>query len=122
MHNNKDFEKVAICHVDAVYKAAVTLCNSTIEAEDLVQNTFLSAFEKFETFKEGSNCKAWLFKILRNKWIDQIRRNRLKGKTVSIEENIIAEPKQNPQTTWSNCEDLLDNFSDEQVIKALKIK
>jgi RNA polymerase sigma-70 factor (ECF subfamily) len=120
MADKSEFESIAMVHLDAVYRAAVALCNGRQEAEDLVQVTFLSAFEGFESFKKGTNCKAWILTILRNQWIDHIRHKNVIGEVIPIEENIVGEPLRSEETTWSNCQDLLENFSDKQVIRALK--
>ncbi len=120
MADRSKFESMALAHLDAVYRAAVALCGNYQDAQDLVQATFLKAFERFESFERGRNCRAWLLTILRNKWIDQVRRKRVIGKVLPIEEDMIAEPQQNRETAWSNSRDLLENFSDEQVIKALQ--
>lgn len=113
------FEKTALPHLNAVYRAAVALCGRVQDADDLVQTTLLKAFERFESFEVGTNCKAWLLQILRNTWIDRLRRQKLTGLVLPIEENMIAEPPRNSETVWSNAQDILENFSDEQVIKAL---
>ena len=106
-------------HLNAVYRAAVALCGRVQDADDLVQVTLLKAFERFESFEAGTNCKAWLLRILRNTWIDQLRRQKLTGLVLPIEEDMIAEAPRNSETVWSNAQDILDNFSDEQVIRAL---
>jgi len=49
----------------------------TEAAEDLVQETFLRAWKYFDTFDSASNCRAWLFRILRNAWIGRWRKSRL---------------------------------------------
>jgi len=113
------FEKVALAHLDAVYRAAVALCGRRQEADDLVQETFLKAFERFESFQPGTNCKAWLLQILRNIWIDQLRRKKIAGSELPLAEQAIAKESCDNKTVWSNAEDLIENFSDEQVIKAL---
>src|SRR5690348_17335305 len=46
-------------------------------AEDIVQETFLRAWKYFETFESATNCRAWLFRILRNTWISRWRKSRL---------------------------------------------
>src|SRR5260370_41403311 len=46
-------------------------------AADIVQETFLRAWKYFETFDSATNCRAWLFRILRNAWISRWRKNRL---------------------------------------------
>jgi len=67
------FEREAIPHMDAVYRFALSLTRDAAEADDLVQETFLKAFKAFDSFQEGTNCKAWLFRILRNTRINRIR-------------------------------------------------
>ena len=114
------FEEVALEHLDAVFRAAVAICGQTDEAEDLTQTTFLKALKSFSSFKPGSNCKAWLYQILRNLWIDRLRHQQVVGQTLTIEETHIAAEQQEDKTVWTNAQDLLENFSDEQVIRALK--
>jgi len=114
------FEQVALIHLTAVYRAGVALCGQADRADDLVQTTFLKAFERFASFRSGTNCKAWLLRILRNTWIDTLRRQqKLQAQTVPLAEEPVAMPS-TPETVWTNAQDLLDNFSDEQVIKALQ--
>lgn len=116
----QSFEQTALPHLDSVYRAAVALCRRPSEAEDLTQATFARALERFDSFKPESNCKAWLLQILRNLWIDQLRRKQTAGTTVPLDEALVAEQGSGRETTWSNAEDLLENFSDEQVIAALR--
>ncbi len=113
------FEEIALPHLNAVYRAAVAICGHRREVDDLVQDTFLKAFERFELFEKGTNCKAWLLQILRNTWIDWLRHWKTVGRIMPLKEEIIAETSKNDETVWSNAEDLIENFSDEQIIKAL---
>ena len=114
-----NFEEFALPHLNAVYRAAVALCGRVQDADDLVQATFLKAFERFESFELGTNCKAWLLRILRNTWIDQLRSKKVSGMLLPINENKIAETPRNNETVWSNAQDILENFSDDHVIRAL---
>jgi len=116
---SESFEDIAMPHLDAVYRAAVAICGRQSVAEDLVQDTFAKAFERFELFEKETNCKAWLLQILRNTWIDRLRHQKVAGLTLPLEEEIVAHTSQAHETVWSNAEDLLENFSDEQIIKAL---
>ena len=68
------FEKEALPHLDAVYSFACSLTGNRVFAEDLTQEAFLHAFRGYRKFQTGSNCKAWLFKICKNLFIDQFRR------------------------------------------------
>ena len=119
MGQKVEFESIALVHMTAVYRAAVALCGRTDIADDMVQTTFLKAFERFSSFKTGTNCKAWLLCILRNTWIDYLRHQRQESGKVSLEESLTAKETVE-ETVWSDAEDLLENFSDEQVIKALQ--
>jgi RNA polymerase sigma-70 factor (ECF subfamily) len=111
---------MALPHLNAVYRAAVALCGRSEEAEDLAQETFLRALERFELFQAGTNCKAWLFQILRNIRIDRLRKMNVAGRALPLEETIVAEPVRQDGVTWSNSQDLLENFSDKYVIDALR--
>lgn len=113
------FEQIALVHLDAVFRAAVALCGRRDLADDLAQATFLKAFERFETFRPGSNAKAWLFQILRNHWIDQLRRRKTAGLAVPLDEDRVDDRPRVEETAWSDAHDLLDNFGDEQIIDAL---
>ncbi len=119
MTDRKNFEKLALIHLDNIYRAAIALCRRHAQAEDLTQVTFLKAFERFDSFRPGTNCKAWLMQILRNSWIDNLRHKKVVGTTMTIEESLVAEKPKTEQPTWTNAEDLLENFSDEQIIHAL---
>ncbi len=72
----KRFERDALPHLPAVYRMARQLVGAE-SADDLVQETFLRAWKYFETFDSTTNCRAWLFRILRNAWISRWRKNRL---------------------------------------------
>ena len=98
----------------------MALCGWSEEADDLAQETFLRALERFELFEPGTNCKAWLLRILRNIRIDRLRKMNLTGQALPLEEAIVAEPISEDTPAWSNAQDLLDNFSDEHVINALR--
>ena len=68
------FEEETLPYLAAVYNFAFSLTGAAFAAEDLAQETFLNAFRGFRKFEIGTNCKAWLFKICKNLFIDQFRR------------------------------------------------
>jgi RNA polymerase sigma-70 factor (ECF subfamily) len=73
------FEKEALQHFDSLYHAAMRLTHSIWEAEDLVQETYLKAYNAFDHFKSGTNCKAWLFKILMNTQINLYKKKKVRS-------------------------------------------
>src|SRR6478735_7179621 len=68
-----DFEKEALPHLSALYGAALRMTRDPKDAEDLVQEALLRAYRFFDTFEAGTNCKAWLFRILTNVFCNQYR-------------------------------------------------
>ncbi|MCP5007807.1 MAG: sigma-70 family RNA polymerase sigma factor [Planctomycetes bacterium] len=68
------FESSALEYMDALYNFAVRMSGNREDAEDLVQETYLKMHRFSHTFDEGSNLKAWLFKILRNTFINKYRK------------------------------------------------
>ena len=68
------FERDALPFLDQLYSAAMRMTRNPTDAEDLVQETFAKAFAAFHQFKEGTNLKAWLYRILTNTFINSYRR------------------------------------------------
>ena len=70
------FRQASLDHIDALYGYAVTLTRDQTEAEDLVQETYLRAVRAFGQLVPNSNLKSWLFVIMRNAWLNQVRHTR----------------------------------------------
>jgi len=70
-----EFDQLVRPHVDMLYRTALRMTADSHLAEDLVQETCLRAFRSFDSFKKGTNFKAWVFRILSNAVIDNARRN-----------------------------------------------
>jgi len=70
------FEQEALPHMNALYSFAVRLCRDRDDASDLLQETFLKGYRFFDKFESGTNCKAWLFRILKNTYINQYRKDK----------------------------------------------
>jgi RNA polymerase sigma-70 factor (ECF subfamily) len=68
-----DFEKEALPHLPALYAAALRMTRHDKDAEDLVQDALVRAYRFFDTFEAGTNCKAWLFRILTNVFCNRYR-------------------------------------------------
>jgi RNA polymerase sigma-70 factor (ECF subfamily) len=119
MADRDKFDSITLPYLDTVYRAAVALCGRVDNAQDLVQETYLKALKRFESFRPGTNCRAWLLRILRNTWIDQLRHLKIAGPEVPIEESLVAANPSQQETLWSDANDILENFSDGHLIKAL---
>ena len=67
------FEREALVHLDAMYSFALKLARSRDDAEDLVSDTILRAFDRWEQYQLGTNVRAWLFTIVRNQAMSHLR-------------------------------------------------
>ena len=70
----KIFDGEFLPHIDAMYNFAYRLTYDEDDAKDLVQETYLKAFRFINSFEEGTNAKAWLFRILKNSFINDYRK------------------------------------------------
>src|SRR5687767_6064149 len=74
------FEEVALPHMKALFRTAAAMLRDQAMAQDMVQETYLLAWKAFSRFEPGTNCRAWLFKILfhaishhRRKWVNRFQ-------------------------------------------------
>jgi len=93
-------EGMGIEHIDGLYSYAVVLTRNHAEAEDLVQETYVRAIQAIGRLHPNSNVKGWLFTILRNIWLNQLRKKRKGPQVLDIEAgnglaNTIVEPSKN---------------------------
>lgn len=111
------FDREAMAHMDALYSFAFKLTKVREEAEDLVSDTMLRAFERWRQFQLGSNLRAWLFTILYHGFVS--RKRRIDAREVPMPETEDGfnrlEPvaDENPEATF------YDSFIDEQVVRAI---
>ena len=85
---SKRFETEALPHLPALFRMARQLAGPE-NADDLVQESFLRAWKYFDTFDKSTNCRAWLFRILRNAWITRWRKVRLELPLTEMQEEPI---------------------------------
>ena len=71
-----EFTELAMQYMGSLYSAALRMTRNPSDAEDLVQETYLKAYRAFGSFKEGTNLKAWLYRILTNTFINSYRARR----------------------------------------------
>nr|WP_308201570.1 sigma-70 family RNA polymerase sigma factor [Sphaerisporangium perillae] len=80
------FERDAMPYLDQLYSAALRMTRNPADAEDLLQDTFAKAFGSFHQFQEGTNLKAWLYRILTNTFINSYRKKQREPKQSGTEE------------------------------------
>jgi RNA polymerase sigma-70 factor (ECF subfamily) len=117
----EDFEREAVPHMDALFNFALKMTGDSDEADDLVQETYLKAFRFFDKFEKGTNCKAWLFRIMKNTYINKYRKETKEPDKVDYEdvENFYENVK--PSTTDSAHleKDIYDNLLDDELSEAI---
>ncbi|MBI5474696.1 MAG: sigma-70 family RNA polymerase sigma factor [Ignavibacteriae bacterium] len=82
------FTQLMAPHADSLYNYAIYLTNDRDDAYDLLQETMLKAFRFLEKFEEGTNAKAWLYRIMRNTFINEYRRVKRLPELTSYEEQL----------------------------------
>ncbi len=80
------FERDVMPFLDQLYSAALRMTRNPADAEDLLQETFAKAFASFHQFQEGTNLKAWLYRILTNTFINNYRKKQREPKQSGAEE------------------------------------
>jgi RNA polymerase sigma-70 factor (ECF subfamily) len=89
----EEFEVAALPHLNALFNLALNLTRNRKDAEDLVQETYLRAFRFFDSYQPGTHIKAWLFRILRNTFINRYRAARVRPEEVEFDKVELAYDK-----------------------------
>lgn len=106
------FEAEAMQHINDLYRTALRLTRSRIDADDLVQETYMQAWKSFDQYEPGTNCRAWLYKILFNKYDHHRRKMITRAKYVTEADDLVFELS--PGT-----EPVPETLTDREVIIAL---
>ncbi|MEO3744324.1 sigma-70 family RNA polymerase sigma factor [Plantactinospora sp. B5E13] len=118
------FERDALPFVDQLYAAGLRMTRNPADAEDLVQETYLKAFAAFHQFEEGTNLKAWLYRILTNTYINSYRRRQrqpVQAPTEEITDWQLAEAESHTSSGLRSAEtEALDRLPDSDVKEALQ--
>lgn len=118
------FERDALPFIDQLYAAGMRMTRNPADAEDLVQETFLKAFAAFHQFEEGTNLKAWLYRILTNTYINSYRRRQrqpIQAPTEEITDWQLAEAESHTSSGLRSAEtEALDRLPDTDVKEALQ--
>lgn len=117
------FARDAVPLFDVLSRGARRLTRSDADAEDLLQDTLLHAYAGFHTFQEGSNLKAWIFRILYNRWVSTYRAKQRRPAEVLIDgvtELALAEGSSRlPMGQRSAESEVLDALPDNEIKAAL---
>jgi RNA polymerase sigma-70 factor (ECF subfamily) len=86
IEKQRDFQREAMVHIDSLYNFALRMTGDPEDANDLVQETYMKAYRFFDSFEKGTNCKAWLFRILKNSYINKYRKESKEPDKVDYDE------------------------------------
>lgn len=116
------FEREALPHLEALHAYALHLCRDAADADDLVQETYIKALSNFASYQAGTNCRAWLFRILTNTFFN-MRRSRKRHNPIDSEmpelELAMAESAQDRGIYRPIDMQLLDGVVSKHVTEAL---
>ena len=123
LQRRERFERDALPMLDQLYSAALRMTRNPADAEDLVQETYGKAFAAFHQFREGTNLKAWLFRILTNTYINAYRKRQrqpTQTSTDTFEDHQLAKLSRNPTEGLRPADvEALESLPDSAVTRAL---
>ncbi|MCE1188071.1 MAG: sigma-70 family RNA polymerase sigma factor [Ignavibacteria bacterium] len=116
-----EFEREAIPHMDSLFNFAFKLTGDEDDANDLVQETFLRAFRFFDKFEKGTNCKAWLYRIMKNLYINSYKKKASGPLVVDYEEieNFYENVKPSYTEDAHLEKEIFDNLLDDELSGAI---
>jgi RNA polymerase sigma-70 factor, ECF subfamily len=122
IRKQEDFNEEIIPHLDALYNFALRLTTDPNDAEDLVQDTIVKAYRFFNSYEKGTNAKAWLFRILKNSYINNYRKMSKKPQQVDYDEiSTFYETVRAERTDTSDLEDkMYRDLMDDDITGALE--
>ena len=123
MADQKNFEQDAMQFAPQLYSAGLRMTRNPADAEDLVQETFLKAYRAYHTFTEGTNLKAWLYRILTNTYINRYRkqmRRPVETDLGDVEDLYLYRRLGDSGQVARSAEEVLERFVDEDVKAAVE--
>jgi RNA polymerase sigma-70 factor (ECF subfamily) len=121
---NERFERDVLPYLDQLYAAAMRMTRNPADAEDLVQETFAKAYGSFHQYQDGTNLKAWLFRILTNTFINTYRKRQREPQrsgTEEIEDWQLARAASHTSSGLKSAEaEALESLPDSDVKEALQ--
>jgi RNA polymerase sigma-70 factor, ECF subfamily len=118
------FERDALPFLDQLYSAALRMTRNPSDAEDLLQETYVKAYAAFHQFREGTNLKAWLYRILTNTYINSYRKKQRQPQEAGgadVEDWQLASAESHTSAGLRSAEtEALDHLPDSDVKEALQ--
>ena len=117
----EEFEREAMPHMILLHNYAYKMTGNELDADDLVQDTYLRAYRFFHKFEKGTNCKAWLFRIMKNLFINNYRKNQKQPNKVDYDEieNFFETIKSDKLDSNDLQEKVFANLLDDELTRAL---
>jgi RNA polymerase sigma-70 factor, ECF subfamily len=126
MNANEQFTTDAIQYAPQLFSTALRMTRNRSDAEDLVQETYIKGWRSFHTFQEGTNLRAWLFRIMTNTYINKYNAQKRKGTEVELDdiEELFLYKRlgsiDQSQLSSSAEDQMLELFTDDEVKNALE--
>jgi RNA polymerase sigma-70 factor (ECF subfamily) len=123
MADQANFERDAMEFAPQLYSAALRMTRNPADAEDVVQETYLKAYRAYASFQEGTNLKAWLYRILTNTYINKYRKAQRRPNEVELGElqDLYLYKRLGEQSGATESAEItaLDSFVDEDIVAAI---
>jgi RNA polymerase sigma-70 factor (ECF subfamily) len=113
-----NFERQALEYSNELYNTALRYARNEKDAEDLVQETWLRAFTAWEQFQQGTNCRAWLFRILTNNFINEYRRVNKERRWIIRNDPLVSPARRRAALDPEGA--LLETLLGDEVVAALR--
>jgi RNA polymerase sigma-70 factor (ECF subfamily) len=126
MSTKEKFTSDAMQYAPQLFSTALRMTRNRSDAEDLVQETYIKGWRSFHTFQEGTNLRAWLFRIMTNTYINKYNAKKRKGTEVELDdvEELFLYKRlgsiDQSQLSSSAEDQMLDLFTDDEVKNALE--
>ena len=126
MNTRDQFTSDAMQYAPQLFSTALRMTRNRLDAEDLVQETYIKGWRSFHTFQEGTNLRAWLFRIMTNTYINKYNAQKRKGTEVELDdvEELFLYKRlgsiDQSQLSSSAEDQMLELFTDEEVKNALE--
>jgi RNA polymerase sigma-70 factor (ECF subfamily) len=121
IEKQREFEREALPHMDLLYNYALRMTYNPSDADDLVQETYLKAYRFWDKYEKGTNIRAWLFRIMKNSYINRYRKETKEPETVDYDDvkNFYNTVRDDSTDSNDLQEALFGNLLDDDVAKAI---